>query len=234
MSTPDHFGTLRQRQVEVGFGKAVDQAAGSDVAGNANYGRYPRFCTLVPEGEDVEPQRFSNRRLPWPEPSRKSLADNDHGRGPTRVGGREVPPGDDGNAERREVAGVDDVPGRKEIVSCAWLVSRSHAANADAFEPTGGNARERRVLDDWCLPDAVDYRPPERGRPGLPLPGHRRVEHRDVNASRIETWIRGTSVARGRARTTRRARQAGHCTRSVRQRKRSGDASARKMTELRP
>ena len=120
--------------------------------------------------EDREPQRLSDRRLSRPEASRERLADDDHQRRPRRVGQRKIPPGDDGNAERREVAGVDDVPGRREHLVDVRLVARSHAAKADAFEAARRNSRQRRALDRRYLSDAVEHRPPECSRRGFGSP----------------------------------------------------------------
>src|SRR6185312_10927332 len=73
--------------------------------------------------------------------------------------------------------------------------ARSHAAEADAFEATGRNARERCALDGRCQSDTVDYGPPECGGYGFWLPGYRRVEQGDVDTSRVETRSGGTRMA---------------------------------------
>ena len=173
--------------------------------------------------------------LSGPEPSRERLADDDRRRSPSRVGRREVASGDDGNAERREVAGVDDVPGRSERLGGAGLVARSHAAEADAFEATGWNPRERRAVDTQATAGRARS-PSARMRPARPSSPEVTddVERCDVDASRIETRDRRRRHGARRGRTTRRARRAGHCTRSGRPRTRSGGATARMTTARRP
>ena len=155
----------------------------------------PLLDTPVAGVEDREPQRLSDRRLSGPEPSRERLADNDHRRCPGRVGRREVPAGDDGNAERREVAGVDDVPRRREHLRRAgWSPGATPPRPMPSKPPGGTRASDALSTAGICRTRSITVRQNAAG-PAFGSPGHRRVERRDVDASRVETGIGGAGMA---------------------------------------
>ena len=226
---------LRQRQVDVRLGHAVDQAARADVAGDAGDRRDELQRAFRVARDDREPHRLSDRRLAGPQLPRQRFADHDDQRAGRRVGRLEVPPGDDGNAERREVAGVDDVPGRREHRRRPGRSPGADLAEADAFEAAGRNPRERRALDGRRLPDALEHGPPQvRPVPDSGCPATAESMRGDVDAARHRSRDRRRRRGAARARRTRRARRAARCTRSGRRRTRCAGASVRRTTARRP
>ena len=196
--------------------------------------RHALFQPAVAGVEDREPQRPVQSPAVRPEPSCERLADNDDRRCPGRVRRREVASGDDGNAERREVAGSTMFQAGENI---SVVPGRSPGATPPRpmpSKPPGGTRASDAVSTARHLPDAIDHGPPERGRPGFRLAGHRRDRASRCRRLASRTPDRRRRRGAGRVRTTRRARRAGRCTRSVRQRTRSAGATARMMTARRP
>ena len=83
----------------------------------------------------------------------------------------------------------------ENVVGVPGLIARSDAAEADAFPAAGRHARERGASTAGICRMRSISGPPESRPRRISAARHRRVERRDVDASRIEARIGGAGVA---------------------------------------
>ena len=137
----------------------------------------------------ADEQRSSDRIRAGPEPARRALTENDHGRGVRRVVSAEIAPGEQRDSQRGEVVPIHDRPVGKEVLA----TRRRDAGHSDATKAQPCRSRRtvghRRVLHAGQGSHAIQQLARNARACRRRVPRHREVHARGVHAARVEPAI---------------------------------------------